>query len=212
MVVLLPLNSAAAEEGQDPLAEAAAYFRSNFGLAFKQVLVDISDSDTTETVALLEGDLVVWPYLSFQSPTRFFGSSSFGWLMEYGLSGFDIDKQSEPFSTDEARDRGTSARGWFLYAMPTVTWNPAEDFRMGIGLGGGFMSLKGDALIYDPFPTVRRIEYDIDELTWGGYLLTEYVFGDFMVGAHAGGLYTEKSPYEYSVTEASILFSYHKRW
>ena len=87
IVLLAPLNSAAAEEGQDPLAEAAAYFRSNFGLAFKQVLVDISDSDTTETVALLEGDLVVWPYLSFQSPTRFFGESSFGWVMEYGLSG-----------------------------------------------------------------------------------------------------------------------------
>jgi hypothetical protein len=212
MVLLLPVSAFGDEDGSTPLAEAASYFRSNFGVAFKQVTVEISDSESLKTLATLEGDLVVWPYLSFQSPTRFFGESSFGWLMEYGLTGFNIDKQSEPFSMDEATDMGTSAKGWFLFAMPTLTWNPVTDFRAGVGLGGGFMSLKGDALLYDPFPTVSRIDYDFGELTWGMYLLFEYLFGDFMVGAHAGGLYAEKSPYEYSVIEASMIFSYHKRW
>jgi hypothetical protein len=206
------LNLAAAEEGQDPYDESQAHFRSNFGLAFKQVIVEISESGSTDIIARLESDLVVWPYLSFQSPTRFFGESSFGWLMEYGLSGFDIDKQREPFSMDEAVDRGTSARGWFLYAMPTVTWNPFENYRVGAGLGGGFLSIRGDALIYDPFPTVSRIEYDIEELTWGGFALTEYLFGNFMVGAQTGGLFAKKSPYDYTVADASFFISYYKRW
>ncbi len=207
-----PGTARAGEQSQEPLSEAAAYFRSNFGIAFKQVLVDISDTDTSKTVALMEGDLVLWPYLSFQSPTRYFGESSFGWLMEYGLSGFHIDKQSEPFTRDEAFDLGTGADGWFLYAMPTIAWHPSEDLRFGFGLGGGIMSVKGDALIYDPYPTVNRITYDMTELTWGAYLLSEYVFGNFMVGVHAGGLFTEKKPYDYAVTDASFILSYHKRW
>jgi len=199
-----------ATEPETPLGEAANYFRSNFGIAFKQVLLDISDTNTTNTVALLEGDLIPWPFLSFQSPTRYFGESRFGWLMEYGLSGFNIDKQSEPFSTVKATDRGTSAKGWFLYAMPNLTWDASENFRVGMGLGGGIMSVKGDALIYDPFPTETRIKYDLTELTWGGYFLTEYVMGNFMIGLHAGVLIAEKDPYDYSVSDASLILAYHK--
>ena len=215
LMVLVPTAPSAAradEESQGTLSGAADYFRSNFGIAFKQVLVDISDTKTSKTVALMEGDLVLWPYLSFQSPTRYFGESSFGWLMEYGLSGFHIDKQSEPFTRDEAFDLGTEADGWFLYAMPTLAWHPSEDLRFGFGLGGGIMSVKGDALIYDPYPTVSCITYDMTELTWGAYLLSEYVFGNFMVGVHAGGLFTEKKPYDYAVTDASFILSYHTRW
>jgi hypothetical protein len=130
--------------------------------------------------------------------------------MEYGLSGFQIDKQSEPFSTGGATDRGTAADGWFLYAMPTLTYDASENFRMGFGLGGGIMSVKGDALIYDPFPTVTRINYDITELTWGGYFLSEYVFDNFMIGLHSGVLISEKDPYDYSVTDTSLIFAYHK--
>ena len=204
-----PTATLAADQGS-PLDEAARYFRSNFGIAFKQILLDISDTNTLKTVALLEGDLVPWPFLSFQSPTRYFGESRFGWLMEYGLSGFNIDEQSEPFSTTEATDRGTSAKGWFLYAMPTLTWDASENFRMGLGLGGGIMSVKGDALIYDPFPAVTRIKYDFTELTWGGYFLTEYVLGNFMIGLHAGVLIAEKDPYDYSVTDTSLILAYHK--
>jgi len=199
-----------AEEPGTPVAEAAKYFRSNFGIAFKQILLDISDTNTLKTVALLEGDLVPWPFLSFQSPTNYFNESRFGWLMEYGLSGFQIDKQSEPFSTDEATHRGTAADGWFLYAMPTLTWDASESLRFGMGLGGGIMSVKGDALIHDPFPTVTRIKYDLTELTWGGYFLTEYVLGNFMIGLHAGVLISEKDPYDYSVTDTSLILAYHK--
>jgi hypothetical protein len=203
---------AAGEEGEETvLQQAANYYRSNFGIAFKQILLDISDTDSLETVALLEGNLVPWPYLTFQSPVKYFGESQLGWLIEYGFSGFSIDEQSEPFSTTEATDRGTSADGWFLYAMPTLTWDPSEVFRVGFGLGGGVMSVKGDALIYDPFPTVTRLEYDLTELTWGGYFLTEYLVGDFMVGVHVGVLISEKSPYDYSVSDGSIIVAYHKK-
>ncbi len=200
------------DETQNTLSETADYFRSNFGVAFKQILLDISGTNTSDTVALLEGNLVLWPFLSFQSPARYFGDSRFGWLMEYGLSGFNIHKQSEPFSTDKATDRGTAAEGWFLYTMPTLTWDPSESFRLGLGLGGGLMSVKGDALIYDPFPTENRIEYDLTELTWGGYFLAEYVMGNFMVGVHAGALIAEKDPYDYTVTDTSLILSYHKAW
>jgi hypothetical protein len=200
-----------ASEDETLLHQAANYYRSNFGIALKQILLDISDTDSLETVALLEGELVPWPYLSFQSPVKYFGESQLGWLIEYGFSGFSIDKQSEPFSTTEAVDRGTSADGWFLYAMPTLTWDPSEMFRVGFGLGGGVMSVKGDALIYDPFPTVTRLEYDLTELTWGGYFLAEYLIGDFMVGIHAGVLISEKSPYDYGVSDGSFIVAYHKQ-
>jgi hypothetical protein len=204
-------TGALAGEPETPIEETARYLRSNFGVAFKQVILDISDTNTTKTVAMLEGDLIMWPFISFQTPARHFGETRFGWLMEYGLSGFDIDEQSEPFSTDEATDLGTSAKGWFLYAMPTLTWDASENFRMGMGLGGGIMSVKGDALIYNPFPTVARINYDFTELTWGGYFLTEYVVGSFMIGLHSGILIAEKNPYDYSVSDTSLILAYHKQ-
>jgi len=199
-----------AAEPETPIDEAATYIRSNFGIAFKQVLLNLSDTNTADTVALLEGDLVPWPFLSFQSPARYFGESRFGWLMEYGLSGFNIDEQSEPFSTTEATDRDTSAKGWFIYAMPTLTWDASENFRFGMGLGGGIMSVEGDALIYDPFPTVTRLKYDFTELTWGGYFLAEYVVKNFMIGVHAGVLIAEKDPYDYSLSDTSLILAYHK--
>jgi len=201
---------ALAGEPETPLEETARYLRSNFGIAFKQILLDISDTNTMKTVALLEGDLIPWPFLSFQTPARYFGESRFGWLMEYGLSGFNIDEQSEPFTTDEATDIGTAAKGWFVYAMPTITWDASESFRVGLGLGGGFMSVKGDALIYDPFPTVTRIEYDFTEITYGAYFLTEYVVGNLMIGLHAGGLIAEKAPYDFWIGDTSLIIAYHK--
>jgi hypothetical protein len=204
-----PANALAAET-ISPVKEAVNYYKSNFGIAFKQILLDISDNKTLKTVALLEGDLVPWPFLSFQSPTRHFGESRFGWLMEYGLSGFNIDEQSEPFTTDEATDIGTAAKGWFVYAMPTITWDASESFRVGLGLGGGIMSVKGDALIYDPFPTVTRIKYDFTEFTYGAYFLTEYVVGNFMIGLHSGVLIAEKDPYDFSVGDTSLILAYHK--
>jgi hypothetical protein len=161
-------------------------------------------------VALLEGDYIPWPYLSFRSPTRYFGQSRFGWLMEYGLSGFRIDKQFDPFTETEARDRGTSAEGWFLYAVPTLTWDAPKDLKIGLGLGAGILSVRGDALIYDPFPTVTRIDYDFTELAYGGYFLTEYVIGNFMIGVHAGVLIAMKDSYDYTISDASVIFAY--RW
>jgi hypothetical protein len=204
-----PTATLGAETGS-PVNEAVKYLRSNFGIAFKQILLDISDTNTLKTVALLEGDLIPWPFLSFQSPARYFGESRFGWLMEYGLSGFNIDEQSEPFSKTDATDRDTAAKGWFLYAMPTLTWDASKNFRMGLGMGGGIMSVKGDALIYDPFPTVTRIKYDFTEFTYGAYFLTEYVVGNFMIGLHSGVLIAEKDPYDFSVGDTSLILAYHK--
>ena len=203
-------TTALAAETDSPVDEVVEYFRSNFGIAFKDITLDISDKGSDDTVAALEGDLEVWPFLSFQSPTRRFGDSRFGWLMEYGLSGFNIDKQSEPFTTFDAVDRGTEAKGWFVYAMPVLTWDPSETFRLGLGFGGGIMSVKGDALIYDPFPTVNRIEYDFTELTYGFYLLIEYVIDSFMIGGHVGSLTAERDPYDYTVSDASLIIAYHK--
>jgi len=183
-------------------------YRSSIGIAFKNVELDVSGTDTLKTVALLEGDYIPWPYLSFRSPTRYFEESRFGWLMEYGLSGFHIDKQSEPFSESTARDMGTSAKGWFLYAVPTLTWDALESLKIGLGLGAGILSLSGDALIYDPYPTISRIDYSFTELAYGGYFLTEYVFGDFMVGVHAGVLIAMKDPYDYTISDGSVIFAY----
>jgi hypothetical protein len=72
------------------------------------------------------------------------------------------------------------------------------------------MSVRGDALIYDPIPPATRIKYDVTELTWGGYFLTEYVVKNFMIGVHAGVLIAEKDPYDYIVSDTSLILAYHK--
>jgi hypothetical protein len=185
-------------------------YRFNFGIAFKNIELDISDTDTIETVALLEGDYIPWPYLNFRSPTRYFEGSRFGWLMEYGLSGFSIHKQSDPFTETAAKDRGTSAKGWFLYAVPTLTWDASQNLKIGLGLGGGILSAKGDALIYDPFPAITRIDYDFSQLAYGGYFLTEYVLGNFMFGVHAGVLIAMRDPYDYTISDGSVILAYRR--
>lgn len=202
-----PHLCAASDQGTSGSGDVQSY-RSNFGIAFKNIELDISKTDTVETVALLQGDYIPLPYLSFRSPTRYFEESRFGWLMEYGLSRFRIDRQFDPFP--EAGDRGTSARGWFLYAVPTLTWDATKDFTIGFGLGAGILSVKGDALIYDPYPAVTRIDYDFTELSYGGYFLTEYVVGNFMVGVHVGVLIAMGDPYDYSISDASLILCY--RW
>jgi len=191
-----------------PYDEGFEPYRSSIGIAFKNVELDVSNPDTLRTLALLEGDYIPWPYLNFRSPTRYFEESRFGWLMEYGLSGFHIDRQSEPFSESTARDMGTSAKGWFLYAVPTLTWDALEALKLGLGLGAGILSVSGDALIYDPYPTAARIDYSFTKLAYGGYFLTEYVFGNFMVGVHAGVLIATKDPYEYTISDGSVIFAY----
>jgi len=201
-----PRTCAAADQGS--LYSGPQPYRSGFGIAFKNIELDISQTDTVKTVALLEGDFVPWPYLSFRSPTRYFEGSRFGLLMEYGLSGFHIHKQSEPFSETEAKDRGTSAKGWFLYAVPTLTWDALENLQMGLGLGAGILSVKGDALIYDPYPATTRIGYRFTELSYGGYFLTEYVMGNLMIGVHVGVLIAMKDPYDYTISDGSVIVAY----
>ena len=209
LAVLNPHVCGAQDQGSPSENDLQSY-GSIFGIAFKNIELEISDPDTLKTFAYLEGDFVPWPYLSFRSPTRYIEESRFGWLMEYGLSGFRIDRQSEPFSMTEATDMGTSAEGWFLYAVPTLTWDASKDLKIGLGLGAGILSVRGDALIYDPFPTVTRIDYDFTKLAYGGYFLTEYVLGNFMFGIHVGVLFAENGPYEYSIADGSVIVAY--RW
>jgi hypothetical protein len=45
-------------------------------------------------------------------------------------------------------------------------------------------------------------------LAYGGYFLTEYVFGNFMVGVHAGVLIAMKDPYDYTISDGSVIFAY----
>jgi len=197
----------AADEASPVAGDFHAY-RPGIGITFRNVELDISDTDTLKTLALLEGDYVPWPYLSFRSPVRYFENSKVGWLVEYGLSGFSIDKQSEPFTESKATQRGTFARGWFLYAVPTLTWDVWESLKVGLGLGAGILSVTGDALIYDPYPTVAKIDYSLTRLSYGGYFLTEYSFGDFMVGIHAGVLIATRGSYDYTISDGSVIFAY----
>lgn len=190
-------------------AEASPFSLStDFGISFHSIMFDISDPDTLETFATLEGTMVPLPYLAAQSRMKRFGEGDFGYLWRYSLWIFSADRQSDPFSANEARDHDTSVDGWFLYAMPVLVWEPVPVFRVGMGYGLGYFSVKGDALIYDPYPSLVRIKYDLSQWAAGGYFLMEYDLGDWFVGVQGGFLWATEGPYEYTVYDTYVTIGY----
>jgi hypothetical protein len=211
-VLLAGPNMASAGAALD---EKIPGYQGGLGLAFRQIQLDVMEGSENLVVASIRGNFVPSPFINLLSPVRRFGESQFGYYWKYAFSSFSMDEQESFFAWEsEWQDMGTSVSGQFFYVMPVLVWQPEENMRWGLGFGLGYLSMKGDVIIFRDFDPGQPFTHDIDinELTTGWYLSWEFGKGGMVFGVSVGSLTGSTSPYKYDLMDVSLDIGLRKEF
>lgn len=182
-------------------------YQGGVGISFHQVQLDVMEGSDNLVVASIRGNFTLTPYFNLMSPVRRFGKSQFGYYWKYAFSMFYLDEQESFFAWESQwQDMGTSVKGMFLYVMPVLVWQPTPNMRWGLGFGLGYLSMKGEVIIFRDLDPDQPFTQDINlsELTTGYYLSWEAVKGALVFGVGVGGLTGKTKPYKYDLADLSL--------
>ena len=92
----------------------------DFGISFKELSLDIYEHDSTDSLGTLTSSFRPSLFINAGTPYKYFKDFNFGYNFIVGYSNFDMKRQE--VDLDDI-DLGTSANGYYLYAMPTLFYN-----------------------------------------------------------------------------------------
>lgn len=208
------------------------------GLAFNSSEMDITSDDTA--LASMVGILSPSPYFSFVGPKSFFGKSRWGYEFALSYTSSIAIYQNLSVDGEQVKDLGTYATITFLSVSPAVFFSigardedPDIFWRYGLGLGGGWASVRGVAFhTQDPGGTrgachdaAERLKSgDISKaglrdacdlenfhdsgLGFASVAFTDFRWGFFYGKFSAGGMLLDADLYEFHPLDISIKFAY----
>ncbi len=181
------------------------------GLNFRQATLDVYDPDVgVEPIGILKDDFKVLPHLSLDSASKTLNNNG---TLAYKIS-FNLDRID--MSTQQVNDNnviidvdaGTSAEGYYFYAMPVIYYeffgdNPNQALRLGAGLGLGIVKAKGDIFIYENY-NYNYHSFDINKFTYSYGLMLEYERKNwlFIIGSYTPEV--TQNGYKYNIFETSF--------
>ena len=224
-IVLVTANSISADENSPDKSQKAdglfslRGYSGGLGVTLKQVTLDLMTGSDHLVVATIGNALSPFPVLNLQSPVRYFGASKLGYYLrwEYGLFKLNIQ---ESFTSSNPRweDMGTSVGGYFVSATPFLvvdTHREADSrFRMWLGLGLGYLSVRGDVIVYEDAEPDRpfREVVDITEPALNCTLTMEFIGAKGQFGTKIAWLQSKTDGYHYYLSEAAITFFFNSKF
>ena len=172
----------------------------SIGLSLKQLSLDVYEKGQTDPEGVLTGDFRVAPELGLESNITYFSNSSWGYKFAFNLGWFEMSTQEVAL---EDVNLGTSAKGYFLYAMPVGVYDFFKDkenssLLVGLGFGVGYLNASGD-IIFTESGSQTRQEFDFSELTYSYGLFFEYVIHSWSFGISLYGPEVSDGNYEYNL-------------
>jgi hypothetical protein len=111
----------------------------------------ISEEDSETDLAEMENKLYFAPALSFRSENNYINNeSNWGYFLEFNTGYYNLNRQ---YVKDSTVDLGSEISGLYLDLTPTLFYNLGSrdgrglSFKAGLGLGLGFLSVKGDSVL-----------------------------------------------------------------
>lgn len=187
-------------------------YRLTPGISLRSTDFDVYNKGSSSANGTLSEDFSYWPFITLGSPYKYFGASSWGGLMEYSFSVFELNQQ---LVNDELVDLGTSVKGYYAFVTPTVFYSFSgqrphgkndQTVVTGLGVGLGYLNASGDIVFTES--TQQRVDIDVSGAALAVSLFLDYRFGHFVTRI-SGGLtsYTEGA-YDYDATGFSWSFGY----
>ena len=177
----------------------------SFGISVKQLALDVYEKGQTDPEGILTDDFRVFPELGFESNITYFSNSSWGYKFAINLGWFEMTTQEVAL---EDVNLGTSADGYYLYAMPVGVYNIFKEkenssLLVGVGLGVGYLNASGDIIFTESSPQTRH-EFNISELTYAYGLFLEYVRDSWSYSISLYGPEVSKGDYEYNLFDFGV--------
>lgn len=154
---LLPLIVGIIFTSQTSCTYAAQTF---IGVSTNWALLKGEERSTGYHVMEMTSDKDLKPALSVKSMNMYFTNSSFGYFIESGIESYSLHRNVYPGSVAVK----TRLEGQYLYLTPTAFYdfikgNPGhESFKIGVGLGIGYLTADGKVMINGPEIDIRTID------------------------------------------------------
>ncbi len=188
----------------------------------------VFDGRGDQRLAFMTGPFTPSPQIFLTTPFHPLGQEGepgkengrWGYYWKYSYNRFSLDRQEDPDtggigSTSPSYDYGTRVQGDFLAVAPVLAYekrsrDEAPAFRMEFGLGGGYLSLDGDAVLGDfqGQPDAPRTAIDYDGPALFLFTMGRHYWGAFMFGYQLGIMTTSSTPYSFSQSYLSLDIGY----
>ncbi|RDH86072.1 MAG: hypothetical protein DIZ80_00970 [endosymbiont of Galathealinum brachiosum] len=207
LLVLMSETSWSDERTRDSLSS----YRSIVGISVNAIDFDVYNKDSTSSNGTLSEDFSYSPFISIESPYKFFGDSNWGGLMEYSLSSFNLKQQ---LIDNELSDLGTSVKGYYTFVTPTLfysfngvsSYNNNQMLIAGLGVGFGYLNASGEVIFTETTQELHNI--DINGTALAISLFLDYRTGDFVTRISGGLTSHTKDNYDYDAFGFTWSFGY----
>jgi len=208
VIIALPATS----RGDTFVESLLSAYRLTPGVTLRSTDFDVYNKGSTDTNGTLSEDFSYWPFIMLGSPYKYFGESSWGGLMEYSFSVFELDQQ---LVNDELVDLGTSVKGYYAFATPTVFYSFTgqkphgkydQTLIAGLGIGLGYVNASGDIIFTET--TQQRLDIDVSGAALAISLFVDYRFGNFVTRISGSGTTYTKGAFDYDAFGFMWSFGY----
>ena len=182
------------------------------GIDINSIDFDVYDKGSTSTNGTLTEKFTYAPFVILGSPHKYFGDSNWGMLMEYSLSGFNLNKQ---FVGNDYVDLGTSVEGYFAFVTPTFFYsfdkkalipNGKGKLIAGMGVGLGYLKATGDIVFTETTNLTHEIR--VNGVATAISLFLDYRAGDYHTRISGDLTTLTKNNFDYDSFAFSLGVSY----
>lgn len=175
------------------------------GLSLKQLSLDVYEKGRTNPEGILTENYTITPELGLASKITYFSDSSWGYKYVLNFGRFEMTTQEVDL---EDVNLGTSANGYFLYAMPVGIYNfhkgkENSSILIGFGVGIGYLNASGEVILTESSPQVTH-DLNFSELTYSYGLFFEHEINSWSYGISIYGPEITKGAYEYNLFDFGI--------
>jgi len=176
----------------------------NIGLSIKQLSLDVYERGMTDPEGILTSNLTVRPAFGIESKITYATDSNFGYKYVLNLGQFNMTTQ-EVRSNDV--NLGTSANGYYLYAMPVGVFSilnkENSTILVGIGMGIGYLNATGH-IIFTESTQQPRHYIDISKFTYSFGIFFEHEIYSWSYCISLYGPEIDQGNYEYNLFDFGI--------
>ena len=175
------------------------------GISLKQLSLDVFERGKTDPEGTLTEDYTISPELGLNSNIIYSSDNNWGYKYVVNFGRFKMTTQEVDLNDINL---GTSADGYFLYAMPVGVYNfhkgkDNSSILIGFGVGIGYLNASGDIILTESSPQIKH-QFSFSELTYSYGLFFEHEINSWSYGISIYGPEITKDSYEYNLFDIGM--------
>lgn len=194
-MLILPVDALALEDS----------WNYSIGVSVKQLSLDVYASGASDPLGVLTEDYSFMPELGVDSDITYLQNGAWGYKYAISFGGFEMTSQE--VNLDDV-NLGTSASGYYLYAMPVAVYDfnkgrANNALILGLGVGVGYLDASGDIIFTEVLPQVKH-DFDFSEFSFSYGLFFEHEIDSWSYSVSLYGPEVSRGGYEYNLFDFAL--------